>query len=78
MDKLHQLATSLNYALGMNMTAWNGTMLWAYYDSFSVGPESDNYRLTIAGYNFISTASDMMDYQNKKFSTHDRDNDGRT
>ena len=76
LDKLHQLTTSKNYALGVNMTAWNGTTLWAYYDSINVGPESDNYRLTVSGYDRRSTASDAMDYQNNmKFSTYDRDND---
>ena len=76
LDKLNLLTTSMNFALGVNMTAWNGTSLWAYYDSIIVGPESDDYRLTISGYDIRSTASDAMDYQNNMmFSTYDRDND---
>ena len=83
LDKLHLITNSAwSYSLSVDMTAFNGDQFWAEYSHFSVGPESDNYRLTVSGYNPASTAGDSMtntvrfgNHTNLQFTTTDEDND---
>lgn len=47
-----------------------------WYVYFSVAPESENYKLTVARYTSDSHAGDALKWHNgMKFSTPDRDND---
>ena len=87
LDKLHTLTSTGTYGLWVGMRAWTMETFWAEYSSFSVGPETDKYRLSVSGYNVESTAGDsltnvsfnlgemvrVIDYM--KFSTRDSDND---
>ena len=65
------------------MEAWNGDQFWAEYAHFAIGPESDNYRIDVSGYNIASTGGDSLtnvpsyygNHQGMEFSTVDRDND---
>jgi ficolin len=53
---------------------WNRNEKYAKYGSFSVGSESDKYRLKVASYS--GTAGDgLAVHNNMAFSTKDRDND---
>jgi len=55
----------------------NGTLVWAEYSSFSLTGYSDNYRLSISGYDARSTVGyDALAYHDgMAFSTKDKDND---
>jgi len=56
----------------------NGTLVWAEYSSFSLTGSSDNYRLSISGYDARSTVSrDSLVYPHNgmAFTTKDKDND---
>jgi len=54
----------------------SGKLFWAEYSSFSLTGSSDNYRLSISGYDSSSTVRDSLAYHNgMAFSTKDRDND---
>jgi len=57
----------------------NGTLVWAEYSSFSLTGSSDNYRMSVGGYDRRSTAGDALlydEYNNgQAFSTKDKDND---
>ena len=86
LDKLHTLTSTGTYGLWVGMRAWTMETFWAEYSSFSVGPETDKYRLSISGYNVESTAGDSLTnstldggavrtINSMKFSTHDSDND---
>jgi len=44
-----------NYGLGVNITNWEDATYWSYYNEFIVGPESENYRLTVTGFDPQST-----------------------
>ena len=47
-------------------------------DHFGVGPQSDNYRLSISGFTGITPTDPFYTYgplNGLQFSTHDRDND---
>ena len=49
----------------------------AFYDVFSVGDASTNYRLTVSG--FTGNCGDSLEYHNgRMFTTTDRDNDAST
>ncbi|KAK2138812.1 hypothetical protein LSH36_2386g00016 [Paralvinella palmiformis] len=43
-------ADGRNYSLRVDLESYDGEAIFAIYSSFSVGPESDNYRLHVGGY----------------------------
>ncbi|KAI8489059.1 Angiopoietin 4 [Branchiostoma belcheri] len=74
-ENIHLLTSQKNYTLRVDLGDWGGETRYATYSSFRVSGESDQYRLTVSGYN--GTAGDSMFYSNgQRFSTVDRDNDG--
>jgi len=74
---LHQITNKpLRFNLRCEMESWRGEKSWAEYKVFYVHDESDNYKLTVAGYNSISTAQDSLSYHNTaRFTTKDKDGD---
>ena len=74
-EALHQMTSSANYMLKLNLTNWDNVTKYAVYNTFRVADEADGYRLTIGGY--CGDAGDSMtDHNNgQMFSTKDRDND---
>ena len=88
LDQLHTLTTNGNYGLRVTYRADNGDVFCALYSHISVNDESDNYRLSVSGYQAgSSNAGDSLiegnpavpyndRYHNgMQFSTRDRDND---
>ena len=81
LDSLHSLTSTGSYRLSVDMISWDNVTLWAHYDSFSVGPESGNYTLSVSGYDQSSTAGDSLignadtTHDGMMFSTIDNDND---
>ncbi|XP_071133126.1 fibrinogen-like protein 1 [Mytilus edulis] len=82
-DNLHQMLSTKNYKLRIDLEDWNGVTKYAEYDSFIVGNETTNYILTISGYNgdagdsIINPPSGQI-YHNMngmEFSTFDKDNE---
>uniref|UniRef100_A0A1I8GWZ5 WSC domain-containing protein n=1 Tax=Macrostomum lignano TaxID=282301 RepID=A0A1I8GWZ5_9PLAT len=58
------------------MKAWNDSEHWAEYSSFSVGPESDNYRLSVSGFSGSAGIGDSLARSNDfQFTTKDADHD---
>ena len=43
------------YRLRVDMTHYKGESFWAEYSDFSVGSEEDKYKLSVSGYNKLST-----------------------
>jgi len=79
LEKMHALTSNRRYEVRFQMT-FNGNTYYAGYDRFIVAGESDNYRLTITGYDaYKSTVSDrgfaMSRHNGKMFTTKDKDND---
>ena len=74
-EALHQMTSSTNYMLKVNLTNWDNITKYAVYDIFRIADEADGYRLTIGGY--CGDAGDSMtgDHNRQMFSTKDRDND---
>ena len=46
LEMLHTLTSNDHYKLRVEMSDWNGFFYQADYNSFEIGPESGNYRLT--------------------------------
>ena len=65
----------------MDFSDFAGQTYHSCYDSFSVGPELDGYRLSLSGYVVNSTGGDSLTFgqnwnlNNMKFSTYDKCND---
>jgi len=82
LDQLHEITNSKQYGLQVDMEDFEGNNYQSRYSSFSVGPESDRYRLSISGYDESSTGGDSLTPSNNKFdldkikfSTQDKDSD---
>ncbi|ESN95209.1 hypothetical protein HELRODRAFT_86942, partial [Helobdella robusta] len=90
-EKIHQLTNQKSYRLRIEMKTWTGLKYAVEYENFRLSDEEDGYRLTVGGFvgrdNFISTTPEPIEsdsssvfennHNNQKFSTKDRDNDGR-
>ncbi|XP_013402618.1 fibrinogen-like protein 1 [Lingula anatina] len=79
-DHIHDLTSQGAYKLRIEMETWEGKSYYAEYDSFSVGAESDLYKLSVKGYH--GNAGDSLtsyweNHDGQPFSTVDRDNDDR-
>ncbi|XP_077974047.1 fibrinogen-like protein A isoform X1 [Styela clava] len=71
---IHQLTTSKNYKLRIDLRFQSGSVKYAEYSTFKVGSEKSKFQLTISGYS--GDAADRMSYHNQQyFTTYDVDND---
>lgn len=81
LDMIHQLTSSASYKLRMEGRSKDGNMSWVEWSTFRVADESDDYRLTVSGYNDNSTLFEldtnipMLSFDQMPFTTMDRDND---
>ncbi|CAK8684744.1 unnamed protein product [Clavelina lepadiformis] len=74
LELLHQLTTSADYKLRVDLEDAENNQAYAEYRTFSVGPKSSSYQLTIGGYS--GSAGDSMKVHNgQQFSTYDQDHD---
>uniref|UniRef100_A0A1I8J6D7 Fibrinogen C-terminal domain-containing protein n=1 Tax=Macrostomum lignano TaxID=282301 RepID=A0A1I8J6D7_9PLAT len=79
LNSLHALTASGPRKLRILMKAWNDSEHWAEYSSFSVGPESDNYRLSVSGFSGSAGIGDCFtSHSGMQFTTKDADHDTRT
>ena len=80
-EQLHTLTQDNKYKLRFELQSNNsGLWYWAEYDTFTVGDECAQYRLTIGGFHGNVTQDAMtttgtFNLNGMKFSTKDRDND---
>ena len=77
LDTIHGITSSGSYSLEINLKS-GGQTKTVTYSSFSVENESNDYRLSVSGFNAGSSGlRDSLNYHNgRDFSTRDRDNDG--
>ncbi|XP_020901126.2 interference hedgehog isoform X1 [Exaiptasia diaphana] len=73
-DYIYRLTAGTASSLRVEVEDWYGSRKYAKYGSFSVGDESDKYRLRVGSYS--GTAGDSLEWHNNMaFTTKDRDND---
>ncbi|XP_069106954.1 fibrinogen-like protein 1 [Argopecten irradians] len=76
LEQMHQLTTSTKHILVVELVDKEGIRGCACFEEFSVGPETDGYRLN--AWKYQGTAGNSLGYHSaSKFSTLDRDNDNR-
>ncbi|XP_021508140.1 angiopoietin-related protein 6 [Meriones unguiculatus] len=74
LEAVHQVTSRGDHELLILLEDWGGRGARAHYDSFSLEPESDHYRLRLGQYH--GDAGDSLSWHNDKpFSTVDRDRD---
>ncbi|GFS21324.1 tenascin-R [Elysia marginata] len=72
-DKIHAITSDGTYELRVDLQ-YKGRKAFAHYDRFSIGDESEKYKLNIGAYD--GSAGDSLRYHNqRKFTTIDEDND---
>uniref|UniRef100_A0A1I8G0S9 Fibrinogen C-terminal domain-containing protein n=1 Tax=Macrostomum lignano TaxID=282301 RepID=A0A1I8G0S9_9PLAT len=76
LNSLYALTASGPRKLRILMKAWNDSEHWAEYSSFSVGPESDKYRLSVFGFSGSAGIGDSLaNHNGMQFTTWDADHD---
>lgn len=77
LEHLYWMTKQAQYKLRVMLEDWHGRQVFAEYDSFSLEPESDWYRLRLGQYS--GNAGDSLSWHNNKaFTTLDRDKDSYT
>ena len=79
LDNIHSLTSARKYMLRIDLTKFSNETAYAIYDHFSIGGDSESYKLNVGGY-ISGNAGDSLDFvghrhNGRKFSTYDRDQD---
>ncbi|KAK2167036.1 hypothetical protein LSH36_32g05073 [Paralvinella palmiformis] len=76
-ELVHRLTTTgRTHSLRVDLEGYDGQVLFAVYNRFSIGPETDSYIIHVTGYWSNSTAGNSLGYHDgMMFSTISRDND---
>ncbi|KAG1955748.1 microfibril-associated glycoprotein 4-like [Pimephales promelas] len=75
LENMYQLTRNRKNMLRVDMEDFGGRKGFALYSSFSVGPESDGYRLRVSGFTNGGAGDSLTQHNNQKFSTFDKDQD---
>ncbi|KAF7203669.1 microfibril-associated glycoprotein 4 [Nothobranchius furzeri] len=75
LESLFHLSQRKKYELLIDMEDFEGSKAYARYSSFSIGPESDGYRLQLTGFINGGAGDSIIHISGQKFSTFDKDND---
>lgn len=75
LELLHQLTTSGQYELLVELKNEAGKYGYARYTDFRVATEEDKYRMVQLGEHSGTLPDDLGYHRNRKFSTFDQDND---
>ncbi|XP_056017016.1 ficolin-2-like [Ostrea edulis] len=71
-DAIHNLTTTNNQELRVDISTFDGEILYALYSSFEVGNETSKYKLNVSGY--TGSAGNVL-ANGTMFTTFDQDND---
>ncbi|KAK3576790.1 hypothetical protein CHS0354_002573 [Potamilus streckersoni] len=76
LETIHKLTSQANVKLRVDLIAPGSPQIMAYaaFSSFTVGDETSNYRLTVAGYSG-NAGDSLSNHSNMMFTTKDKDND---
>ncbi|XP_065923917.1 microfibril-associated glycoprotein 4 [Magallana gigas] len=73
-EDIHLLTTRTKNELRIDLQKFSGEKAYVKYSNFSIGSESEKYKIAIAGYSG-NAGDSLSDNNGLKFSTKDQDND---
>ncbi|KAK9981833.1 hypothetical protein ABG768_001357 [Culter alburnus] len=75
LENMYQLTRNRKYMLRVDLEDFTGRKGFAQYLSFSVGPETDGYKLHVSGFTDGGAGNSLSFHNDQKFSTFDKDQD---
>ncbi|KAM9425022.1 microfibril-associated glycoprotein 4-like isoform 2-T2 [Pholidichthys leucotaenia] len=78
LETMHLLTQAKNYELRVDMEDFEGQKVFAHYSSFSVGPESDGYRLNLGKFLKGAAGDSLGSHNGQQFTTTDKDQDNHS
>ncbi|XP_067296622.1 microfibril-associated glycoprotein 4-like [Pseudorasbora parva] len=75
LENMHQLIRNRKYMLRVDLEDFTGRKGFAQYSTFSVGPETDGYKLQVSGFKDGAAGDSLSIHNGMKFSTFDKDQD---
>ncbi|XP_013365466.1 PREDICTED: angiopoietin-4-like isoform X2 [Chinchilla lanigera] len=74
-EVVHQLSSSKNYSLRMEVEDWDGNMFYANFERFQLGSEEQFYRIFLDKHSGAALHGQHRILGSNNFSTHDADHD---
>uniref|UniRef100_A0A674N913 Microfibril-associated glycoprotein 4-like n=1 Tax=Takifugu rubripes TaxID=31033 RepID=A0A674N913_TAKRU len=75
LDNIYYLTSNKQYELRVVLEDYEGKSVFARYGSFAVGDESSGYQLTVGDFTDGGAGDALVNHNQMKFTTLDRDND---
>ncbi|KAK2820670.1 hypothetical protein Q5P01_023629 [Channa striata] len=75
LENMHLITQAKNYELRVDMEDFEGQKVYAQYSSFSVGPESEGYKLNLGSFTRGAAGDSLSLHNGQKFTTTDNDQD---
>ncbi|GAA6214571.1 microfibril-associated glycoprotein 4-like [Lates japonicus] len=75
LETMHLLTQAKTYELRVDMEDFEGQNVFALYSSFSVGPESEGYKLNVGTFTKGAAGDSLTFHNGMKFTTTDKDQD---
>ncbi|XP_034473203.1 ficolin-2 [Drosophila innubila] len=75
LDKLHAITISQPHELYIYLEDFDGNKRFAKYDEFLIGTETEKYVMAKLGTYVGDMGDSLKNHANRKFTTHDNDND---
>ncbi|KAK2909540.1 hypothetical protein Q8A67_005377 [Cirrhinus molitorella] len=75
LENMYQLTSNREYMLRVDLEDFQGNKVFALYSSFSVGPETDGYKLQVSGFKNGGAGDSLTFHDGQKFTTLDQDHD---
>ncbi|KAI3365495.1 hypothetical protein L3Q82_010581, partial [Scortum barcoo] len=75
LETMHLLTQAKNYELRVDMEDFEGQKVFALYSSFSVGPETEGYKLNLGKFVRGAAGDSLSGHNGHKFTTTDKDQD---
>uniref|UniRef100_A0A3B4WUL2 Microfibril associated protein 4 n=1 Tax=Seriola lalandi dorsalis TaxID=1841481 RepID=A0A3B4WUL2_SERLL len=75
LETMHLMTQAKSYELRVDMEDFEGQTVFAQYSSFSVGPESEGYKLNLGSFAGGAAGDSLSLHNGMKFTTTDKDQD---
>ncbi|XP_073697801.1 microfibril-associated glycoprotein 4-like [Garra rufa] len=75
LENMYQLTRNRKYMLRVDLEDFEGKKVFALYSSFSVGPETDGYRLHVSRFTDGGAGDSLSFHDGQWFTTLDKDQD---